>query len=115
MAIFFSLRHHPLLAPLSSEQRQQVMRTALARLSGWRQVSLNLYKVALLLPPFVLLARQPGLLALLATIGWLLCYPLLLRPLQLWLVADLLPAAVASLHQQAPAETDPDDDSDEQS
>lgn len=115
MAIHFSLRHHPLLAPLTREQRQWVVRTALARLSGWRQVSLNLYKVALLLPPFVLLARQPGLLALLATSGWLLCYPLLLRPLQLWLTAPLLAAAVASLNQQAPTATDPDDGSDQQS
>ena len=112
MAIHFSLRHHPLLAPLTSDQRQQVMRTALARLSGWRQVSLNLYKVVLLVPPFLLLARHPGLLALLVTVAWLLLYPLLLRPLQLWLVAELLPAALASLHQQAPEQPAAEDDSD---
>lgn len=112
MAIHFSLRHQPLLAPLTSDQRQQVILTALARLSGWRQVSLNLYKVVLLVPPFLLLARHPGLLALLVTVAWLLLYPLLLRPLQLWLVADLLPAAVASLHQQAPEQQTAEDDSD---
>lgn len=110
MAIHFSLRHHPLLTPLTSEQRQLVMRAALARLTGWRQVSLNLYKVLLLVPPFLLLARHPGLPALLATVAWLLLYPLLLRPLQLWLVAALLPAARASLNQQAPGHQSTEDD-----
>ncbi|MBQ1783368.1 MAG: hypothetical protein II007_06935 [Gammaproteobacteria bacterium] len=110
MAIHLSLRHHPLLASLTSDQRQQVIRTALARLTGWRQVSLNLYKVLLLVPPFLLLARHPGLMTLLVTVIWLLLYPVLLRPLQLWLVADLLPSALASLNQQAPAQQSEEED-----
>ena len=102
MRLYLSLRQHPQLAPLAAHQRQAAMRLALAHIGGWRLLLLNLVKLGLLLPPFVLFARQPTLLHGLGLLLWLVLYPLLLRPLQLWLCAGLLAAAVAQIKGDMP-------------
>lgn len=97
MRLYFSLRQHPLLAPLTAQQRQNAIHLALGQLRGWRLLLLNLAKLGLLLPPFILFARQPTWPLGMALLLWLALYPLLLRPLQLWLCSGLLANAVAQL------------------
>lgn len=103
MRPYFSLRQHPLLAPLTADQRQSAIRIALAQLRGWRLLLLNLTKLGLLLPPFIAFARQPTWPLGAALLLWLALYPLLLRPLQLWLCAGMLANAVAQLQGDATA------------
>lgn len=97
MRLYFSLRQHPQLAPLTAQQRQAALHLALGQLRGWRLLLLNLTKLGLLLPPFIAFARQPSWPLGAVLLLWLALYPQLLRPLQLWLCAGLLAGAVAQL------------------
>lgn len=109
LPLYFTLRQQPLLKPLASDQRQWVVRYALARLNGWRQLLLNLSKIVLLVPPFILLARYPGPFTLLVLAVGVVLYPLLLRPIQLALTGPFLPSALTALNQQQLAPADSDD------
>ena len=58
MTIFFSSRHIPELSELSIQERKQKIGQALQKLSVPEKLTLNLIKLAMLIPPFFFLARQ---------------------------------------------------------
>ena len=83
MKLYFSSRHIPALAHLPLQQRLSKLREASSRLTGPEKMLLNLVKLLVLLPPFVLILRlSDGWTAIIWVALLLLAYPLLLRPLQ---------------------------------
>lgn len=92
--MYWNSRNIPELAGLNFRQRMQVLRHAADKLSTPYKLLLNLIKLVLLVPPFMMIARAESTLEF---IGWvmllLVLYPLITRPLTFYLVQPQLKAA----------------------
>lgn len=88
MPFFLSTRHIPQLANLSLSERMIKVREAEMRLTPPQKLILNLGRLLILVPTFVLVLRtgENGW-ALLWAVLIVACYPILLKPLQLHLCA----------------------------
>jgi len=92
--MFWNSRSIPELAGLNFRERMQVLRRASDQLNTPNKLLLNIVKLLVLIPPFMLIARAGSALEF---IGWalllLLIYPLVTRPLTFALVRAQLAAA----------------------
>lgn len=87
--MFWNSRSIPELQGLNFSQRMQVLRRATDQLNTPTKLLLNIVKLIVLVPPFMLIARAGSAAEL---IGWALLlvviYPLATRPLTFALVRD---------------------------
>lgn len=86
--MYFTSRQFPQLENLSIKQRTEIVRQAVLLLSTPKKTLLNVFKLALLTPIFLLLANIDNwwLLIYLLIVG--LLYPLITTPLTLHFVKD---------------------------
>jgi hypothetical protein len=79
--LYFNSKNIPELAGLNFAQRMRVVQTAADRLAAPTKISLNIVKLLILTPLFILIARADGW----AIAGYILLlgilYPLITRPL----------------------------------
>lgn len=91
MKLYFSTRQIPALAHLPLTQRLQRLQQAQAKLSGPEKLLLNVVKLMILIPIFVLILRSgQNWLALCWAVLVALAFPLLLKPLQYGLCSKYL-------------------------
>ena len=83
MSLYFSTAKIDALQAFNTQQRQQILAIASTKLSVPEKLILNLIKLALLIPPFLLLAQMQGLSLVIAIFTSLLLYFILLRPIML--------------------------------
>ncbi|WP_337840346.1 DUF6170 family protein [Rheinheimera sp.] len=85
------------LQGLNFAQRMQVIRKATDQLPTPKKLLLNLLKLAILIPLFMLIARYQHMADLVWIAALLLAYPLLTRPLTFWLCQPYLRQSRAQL------------------
>jgi hypothetical protein len=94
LAVYWNSQQIPELAGLKFRERMQVIRRATDQLNTPNKLLLNVVKLILLVPPFMLMARADSALTF---VGWLLAllviYPLATRPLTFSLVQEHLALA----------------------
>ena len=88
MKLFFTAKQIPGLESVSLQERLNAINEANQKLSKPEKLFLNLIKLLILIPIFVLLTGQFDIAV--AAVGILICillYPALLRPIQLTLIS----------------------------
>ncbi|RCU44534.1 hypothetical protein DU002_17380 [Corallincola holothuriorum] len=100
MTIHFTLAKHPLLRDFRPTDRLAIFSLAYMDVKGWPKLAVNIFKLALLIPPFLWLANIDVWWQALPVLLAIPLYPLLTRPVQLWAVSELLPAAIKTHQQQ---------------
>lgn len=89
--LYWNSRSLPELAGLNFRERMQLLRNAADSLPTPQKLLLNLLKLAVLIPLFLLIARAPDLAtAALYVLSLVLLYPLITRPLTFYLVRPSL-------------------------
>lgn len=83
--LYFNSQKIPELAGLNFGQRMIVLRKAADRLPVPVKISLNIVKLLILFPLFLLIAQSSGMLILYYALLLLVLYPLLTRPLTFFL------------------------------
>lgn len=96
MKLIFSTKGMPTLAPYSVQEKQQILALAQQKFTVPEKLILNLIKLALLIPPFIYLARQDWLTLALALFGSALAYVLVMRPASLHFCNNHLDSAITS-------------------
>ncbi|GAB2921671.1 DUF6170 family protein [Rheinheimera gaetbuli] len=79
--LYFNSRSIPQLAGLNFEQRMQVLRKAADNLPVPTKITLNIIKLLVLVPLFLLIARADGWAIAGYAVLLVLIYPLITRPL----------------------------------
>ncbi len=98
MKLHFTSKHIPGLEKLSIQDRLGIIAKANKRLSGPEKLFLNILKLLIITPIFVLLTGQFGWIITIA--GILICvllFPAMLRPIQLALCAKYIPELLRKL------------------
>lgn len=89
--LYWNSRSLPELQGLNFRERMQVLRNAADALPTPQKLLLNLLKLAVLIPLFLLIARAPDLAtAALYVLTLVLLYPLVTRPVTFYLVRPSL-------------------------
>jgi hypothetical protein len=92
--MFWNSRALPELQQLNFRDRMAVLRRAADQLPTPQKLILNVWKLCVLIPPFLLIARAETVLhAAGLALGLVLIYPLLTRPVTFALVRPLLTQA----------------------
>lgn len=92
--MFWNSRALPELQQLNFRDRMAVLRRAADQLPTPKKLLLNVWKLCVLIPPFMLIARADSLLhAAGLALGLVLIYPVLTRPVTFALVRPLLAQA----------------------
>ena len=90
--MFFSTRQIPQLQSLSLSQRLDALRKAEQKMTAPERLLLNLCKLIIIIPVFVLILRvEESWYSLLWAGLFILAYPLLLKPLQYSMSVKYLP------------------------
>lgn len=92
--MIFSSNQIKALSDFNLGDRHQILTLAFAFLTVPQKLILNLIKLALLIPPFIYLARQDWGLMTFTTIVVLLCYLMIMKPLSLYFCCQHLDKAI---------------------
>ena len=99
--MYWNSRSLPELAGLNFRDRMSVLRRAADNLATPKKLLLNILKLIILIPPFLAIARsETMLIAAMWTLGLVVIYPLITRPLTFALVKPLLRQARYQFEQQ---------------
>jgi hypothetical protein len=90
--LYFSSRAIPELAGLDLQQRMQVIRHAADQLPAPTKVILNIIKLLILTPLFLLIARSSGWEIVGYIVLLLISYPIITRPITFALCRPRMPA-----------------------
>lgn len=91
MKIYFTSKQIPQLKEKGIEERFQAIESAQNKLSAPEKVLLNVLKLCIIVPAFAFVLRvSENWTALLWVALFLLCYPLVLRPIQLAFISKKL-------------------------
>lgn len=100
--LYWNSQSLPQLQGLNFRERMTVIRRASDLLPVPKKLLLNLLKLAILIPPFMAIARSASIAeATLWTVALIVVYPLLTRPLTFALVEPLLPQARHQLSESS--------------
>lgn len=92
MKLYFSTRHIPQLQKLPLTQRLEAIQTAQKKLIGPEKLLLNVLKMLVVIPIFVLILQvATNWLALVWALLVTLLYPALIKPVQYGLCAKYIP------------------------
>lgn len=94
MAIIFSSNNLPELQQYSVKERQQILAIASNKLVTPQKLILNLIKLFILIPPFIMIARLDTWLLFIPLIFVLVGYFVLMRPISLYFLRAHLPNAI---------------------
>ena len=94
MAIIFSSNDISVLQNYSLKERQQILSLANQKLITPQKLVLNLIKLAILIPPFIMVARLDTWLLFLPLLFVLAGYFLIMRPISLFFAMKHLPKAI---------------------
>ncbi|WP_371377787.1 DUF6170 family protein [Thalassotalea aquiviva] len=100
MKLYFSTNQIAELEPFSFAERQQIMAIASSKLTPLAKLILNLIKLAILIPPFMMLAYIDSWWFVLPLVGVLIGYMLILRPVSLLFLHKHIPSAIKVFKQQ---------------
>ncbi len=100
MTLYFSTKQFNELNSYSFAERQQIVALASAKIKPLGKFVLNLLKLCLLIPAFLMLANIESWLFVLPLGFVLIGYFILLRPLSLYFMHQYLTAAIAQYEQQ---------------
>lgn len=99
--LYWNSRSIPELAELNFRDRMSVLRRATDQLTTPKKLVLNLLKLAILIPPFLAIARSSSILeGAMWTLALIICYPLVTRPVTFSFVKPLLRQARYQFEQQ---------------
>ena len=99
MKFYFSSNQFPQLQQFDFRSRQQIINLATAKLSPLAKFVLNLLKMAILIPPFFMLANVESWYFLIPLIFVLVGYYIVLRPLSLLFIDQHLEKAISQFEQ----------------
>lgn len=99
MAIIFSSKNIALLNDYSLKERQQILALANQKLITPEKLVMNLIKLTILIPPFIMVARLDTWLLFLPLIFVLSGYFLIMRPISLFFSVKHLPKAIKEFKQ----------------
>lgn len=103
--LYWNSQSLPQLQGLNFRDRMVVIRRASDLLPVPKKLLLNVLKLAILIPPFMAIARSASLAeAALWTVALIVVYPLLTRPLTFALVEPILPQARSQLSKSSQTE-----------
>lgn len=94
MAILFSSNNISILSHYSLKERQQILSIANEKLITPQKLILNLIKLIILIPPFIMIARLDTWLLFVPLFFVLAGYFLLMRPISLYFLTKHLPKAI---------------------
>lgn len=94
MAIILSSNNLPELSNYSVKQRQSILAIASEKLITPQKLILNIIKLFVLFPPFIILARLDSWLLFLPLGFVLIGYFLVMRPISLYFLRKHLPKAI---------------------
>jgi hypothetical protein len=93
MKIYFTSRQIPQLQNKGIKERFALIEQAQHKLSAPEKVLLNILKLCIIIPTFVFILKiSQDWLAILWAGAFLLCYPLILRPVHLTLLSRKIPS-----------------------
>ncbi|WP_111976656.1 DUF6170 family protein [Algibacillus agarilyticus] len=110
MALYFSAAKIPALADYTFKQRSRILSIALSLISVPDKLFLNVVKLALLAPLFILIARVEGWLILLPLVALVTFYPLITNPLMLFFAQKELDNAIKKFTAEEKAALDDDEE-----
>lgn len=90
--LYFSSRAIPELAGLNLNQRMQVIRATADQLPAPTKIILNIIKLLILTPLFLLIARSSGWEIVAYVVLLLISYPVITRPITFALCRPKMPA-----------------------
>lgn len=99
MTIIFSSNNLPELQQYSVKERQQILAIASNKLITPQKLILNLIKLFILIPPFIMIARLDTWLLFAPLIFVLVGYFLLMRPISLYFLRSHLPKAIQKFNK----------------
>lgn len=94
MSILFSSNNLPELGNYSLQDRQYILALASEKLITPQKLVLNIIKLLILIPPFIMLARLDSWWLFAPLCFVLIGYFLIMRPISLYFIKQHLPAAI---------------------
>ncbi|OUS23280.1 hypothetical protein A9Q98_15510 [Thalassotalea sp. 42_200_T64] len=104
MKFYFSSNQFAQLAAFDFHQRQEIIAIASSRLSPLSKFILNLLKLAVLIPPFFMLANIDSWLFVIPLAFVLLGYFIVLRPLSLLFISSHLDKSIEQFERETAVE-----------
>lgn len=99
MKLYFSSNHFEQLQRFNFKERQQIIELANNKLPATSKFVLNLLKLFLLIPPFLLIAKVDSWLIVLPLLLVLAMYFVVLKPISLWFISKYLDKAIRQFEQ----------------
>ncbi|MDN3651663.1 DUF6170 family protein [Thalassotalea ponticola] len=100
MKFYFSSNQFEQLKDFNFAEKQQIIELANHKMTAPTKLLLNILKLLILIPPFMLLARVDSWLFVLPLILLLVCYFVILRPLSLMFLSQHIDEAVAQFKRR---------------
>ena len=100
MALYFSSNQFDELSDYDFRERQEIIAIASTQLTPVQKVSLNICKLAVLIPPFFMLAKVDSWMFLLPLVFVLVGYFIVLRPLSLMFIKKHLAKAIEKFEKR---------------
>ncbi|GAA5214001.1 hypothetical protein ACFSJ3_02165 [Corallincola platygyrae] len=94
MTLHFTLASHPKLKSFRPSERLLIFAKAYLDVKGWSKLAVNIYKLLLLIPPFIWLANIDIWWEAVPVVMAIPLYPLLTRPAQMLAVEPFLEDAI---------------------
>lgn len=101
MPLYWSSRQIPALARYNARERTEILQLAMQKLRPPQKLVINLAKLLVLIPPFMLAARLANWTSVLVLLLTAVLYPLITRPLGLYLASQHLEKAIKRWQQEA--------------
>lgn len=100
MKLYFSTNHFEQLQRFDFKERQEIIVLANNKLPATAKFVLNLLKLVLLIPPFLLLAKVDSWMFALPVFLVLAMYFVVLKPISLWFISKHIDKAISQYEQQ---------------
>lgn len=99
--MLFSSKNIPQLDRYSMQERHQILSIAGEKLTTPEKLIINIIKLCVLIPPFIMFARLEGLMLLLPIILLIAAYLLVMRPCNLFFQKKHITNAIAQFEKHS--------------
>ncbi|NMP14816.1 MULTISPECIES: DUF6170 family protein [unclassified Thalassotalea] len=106
MKFYFSSNQFEQLQDFNFAEKQQIIELANNKMPAPAKVTLNILKLLILIPPFLLLARVDSWMFVLPLLLVLVCYFVILRPVSLMFLGKYIDEAVAQFKRRQQLQDD---------
>jgi len=100
MTIYFSTAQIEKLQPYTIAERRMIIEMANNKLQAPEKLIINILKLLVLIPPFIVLARIDSWYLMLPVFALLVGYFLIMRPISFWFINKHLDGAIKQFDRQ---------------